>query len=67
MQNIPSVQVDIEFDSLRERTLVDTPTLHDLLTRRRSSRIFYVGVIYNFGGKTKKSKDDALQYDTSSP
>ncbi len=51
------------FNSLKERTLIDTPTLHDDITRRRSSRIIYVGVIYNFGKATKKKKDDSMQFD----
>ena len=51
------------FNSLKERTLIDTPTLHDDATRRRSSRIIYAGFIYNFGKATKKSKDDAIQFD----
>jgi len=52
-------------DSLRERTLIDTPTLHDEITRRRSARIVYVGIIYNFGKGKKKPKDDSLQYDNA--
>ncbi len=50
------------FDTLRERTLIDTPALHDEVTRRRNPRIVYLGVIYNFGKSAKKSKDD-LQFD----
>jgi outer membrane receptor protein involved in Fe transport len=49
-------------DSLKERTLIDTPTLHQDATRRRTARIFYAGFIYNFGKASKKSKDD-LQFD----
>jgi len=52
------------FDSLKERTIIDTPTLHDDITRRRSSRIVYVGLIYTFGKPAKKAKDD-LQFDNS--
>lgn len=58
------VSVSDVFDSLRERTFVDTPTLHQDVTRRRSSRIVYAGFIYNFGKPTKKQKDD-IQFDTS--
>ncbi len=59
------VTVSDLFDSLHERTVIDTPTLHDDVTRRRSARIVYVGLIYNFGKTTKngkKPKDD-LQFD----
>ena len=52
------------FNSLKERTLVDTPTLRQEITRRRSSRILYAGFIYNFGKPAKKSKDD-LQFDNA--
>ena len=50
-------------NSLEERTVIDTPNLHDEITRRRSSRIIYVGVIYNFGKPAKKKKDDSIQFD----
>ena len=50
------------FNSLRERTHIDTPVLHEEITRHRSSRIVYLGVIYNFGKPPKKNKDD-LQFD----
>jgi outer membrane receptor protein involved in Fe transport len=53
------------FNSLKERTIIDTPTLHDDTTRRRSSRIVYVGFIYNFGKTSKKAKDDGLKFDNS--
>jgi outer membrane receptor protein involved in Fe transport len=52
------------FSTLKERTHIDTPLLRQEIVRRRSSRIFYVGFIYNFGKAPKKSKDD-LQFDTS--
>lgn len=50
-------------DSLKERTVIDTPVLQDFLTRHRSSRIVYAGITYNFGRPAKAKKDDALQYD----
>ena len=52
------------FDSLKERTVINTAILHDDITRRRSARIFYAGFIYNFGKPAKKPKDD-LQFDNS--
>ncbi len=53
------------FDSQKERTVIDTPVLHDDFTGRRSSRIFYLGFIYNFGKPEKKPKND-LEFDSSS-
>ncbi len=51
------------FNSLKERTVIDTPALHDDTTRHRSSRIVYAGLIYTFGSSPKKKKDDSLQFD----
>jgi hypothetical protein len=51
------------FHSLKDRTLIDTPALHEEITRRRSARIVYAGVIYNFGKPMKKKKDDTLPFD----
>jgi outer membrane receptor protein involved in Fe transport len=51
------------FDSMHERTVIDTPTLHDDVTRRRSARLAYVGIIYTFGQGKKKEKDDSLPFD----
>lgn len=51
------------FNSLKERTVIDTPVLHDDITRRRSSRIVYAGFVYTFGHSAKKKKDDSLQFD----
>ena len=53
------------FNSLRERTHVDTPTLRQDITRRRSSRILYVGIVYNFGKSAKKPKKDDMSFDNS--
>ena len=39
--------------------------LKEYCTRRRSSRIAYVGLIYNFGKPAKKPKKDDLQFDNS--
>ncbi len=51
------------FNSLKERTIINTPTLHDDVTRRRSSRIVYAGFVYTFGKVGKKRKDDTMQFD----
>ena len=58
------VSVSDIFNSLRERTHIDTPELRQTATRRRSARIFNIGLIYNFGKPAKKQKDD-LQFDNS--
>ncbi len=51
------------FNSLKERTILDTAFLHEESTRRRSARVFHAGFIYSFGKATKKTKDDALPFD----
>lgn len=48
------------FNSLKERTLIDTPSLHSENIRRRSSRIVYVGMIYNFGRLVNKAKEELI-------
>ncbi len=50
------------FNSLREETRLDTPTLHDVYVRRRSARFFSLGAIYTFGSG-KKKKPDTLEFD----
>jgi outer membrane receptor protein involved in Fe transport len=50
------------FNSLRERSVIDTPLLHDVTTRRRSTRIIYAGLIYTFG-KPAKKKDNGIHFD----
>ena len=49
------------FQTLRDRTTLDTPLLKGDITRRRSSRVIYVGVSYNFGRATKN--DRKLEFD----
>ena len=53
------------FNSLKESTVLDTPALRETIVRRRSARIVYLGLVYNFGQATKKSKDDPLKFDNS--
>jgi len=53
------------FNSLKESVLLDTPLLHEEVTRRRSARIVYLGFLYNFGQPAKKTKDDPLKFDNS--
>ncbi len=53
------------FNSLKESVVLNTPLLHEEITRRRSARIVYLGFLYNFGQPTKKTKDDPLKFDNS--
>ena len=53
------------FNSLKEGYHVDTPGLREDIVRRRSARIIYLGITYNFGQPGKKSKDDTLKFDES--
>ncbi len=53
------------FNSLKESSLLDTPLLKEEITRRRSSRIVYLGFSYNFGQQSKKPKDETLKFDES--
>ncbi len=52
-------------DSLRERTHIATPILRQEITRRRSSRIVYLGFTRNFGKPARKPKKDELQFDNA--
>jgi outer membrane receptor protein involved in Fe transport len=51
------------FNSLQDRTFIDTPTLREEVGRRRSARIIYAGFVYEFGKQSKKQKDDGLKFD----
>jgi len=53
------------FNSLKETTVLDTPALREEIVRRRSSRIVYLGFLYNFGQPAKKAKDEQLKFDNS--
>jgi outer membrane receptor protein involved in Fe transport len=53
------------FNSLKERSVINTPVLHDDVTRRRSSRIIFAGFIYTFGQPAKRPKKDELPFDTA--
>jgi outer membrane receptor protein involved in Fe transport len=48
------------FNSLRNRTIVDTPQLYETIIRRRSTRIVYAGLTYTFGNQKKKKE---IEYD----
>ena len=51
------------FNSLKEETKLNTPALRDDFIRRRSSRLFSLGLVYTFGTTKAKAKDDTLQFD----
>jgi len=53
------------FNSLKEASVLDTPTLRQEIVRRRSARIVYLGFSYTFGKPTKKSKDDGMKFDNA--
>jgi hypothetical protein len=42
------------FNSLRNRTIIDTQELYEKIIRWRSSRIIYAGLTYTFGNQKKK-------------
>ena len=50
------------FESLKNRTVLDTPTLRIETTRTRSSRVVFLGVIHQFGRSSKNSGND-LEFD----
>ena len=51
------------FNSMRNKYILDTPDLYRIEIRRRTSQTIYLGFTYAFGGKTKKSKENAMKYD----
>ncbi|MCX6330042.1 MAG: TonB-dependent receptor [Bacteroidia bacterium] len=53
------VTVSDVFNSLKSKSLVDTPELYEKIVRRRSSRVIYAGFTYTFGNQKKKE----LEYD----
>lgn len=59
---ILTLSVSDLFNSLKETTQIDTPLLHETITRRRGARIIYLGCQYKFG-RTAKAKDEALRFD----
>jgi outer membrane receptor protein involved in Fe transport len=50
-------------NSLRNNTLIDTPDLYQKIMRKRSARIIYLGLTYNFGNELKKKKENTINYD----
>ena len=54
------VTVSDVFNSLKNRTLIDTPELYEKIIRRRSARIIYAGLTFTFGNQKKKKE---IEYD----
>jgi outer membrane receptor protein involved in Fe transport len=54
------ITVSDVFNSLKNRTLIDTPEIYENITRRRSARIIYAGITYTFGNQKKKKE---IEYD----
>ncbi len=51
------------FNSLTNKSTIDTPDLQRQENRKRTARIIYCGFTYNFGNSGKKQNGDALKYD----
>jgi outer membrane receptor protein involved in Fe transport len=48
------VTVSDVFNTLKNKTIIDTPVLYESVTRRRSARIFYAGFTWTFGNQKRK-------------
>ena len=53
------------FKSQRYESVLNSSELRQTTERKRDSRILFVGVKYRFGAITKKSKEEAVQFDGS--
>ncbi|HEY4302483.1 MAG TPA: hypothetical protein VGM73_16545 [Candidatus Didemnitutus sp.] len=51
------------FNSLKERTLIDTPALHDDYIPRRNSRVLFAGLVHSSGRSAKNPK--TMDFDSS--
>ena len=49
-------------DSQRDRLVIDTPTLHDEVARRRSSRTAALGLTWTFAGNRRNAKEPQFDY-----
>jgi outer membrane receptor protein involved in Fe transport len=50
-------------NSLRYKSIIDTPDLQRFENRKRSDRIIYCGFTYSFGNSGQKQKENTLKYD----
>lgn len=48
------------FNSLKNKSIIDTPELYEKTIRTRSARIIYAGITYSFGNQKKKKE---IEYD----
>jgi outer membrane receptor protein involved in Fe transport len=51
------------FNSLTNKSIIDTPDLQRQENRKRTARIIYCGFTYSFGNSGKKQKEGNLKYD----
>jgi len=51
------------FKTQRYETKLDSPDMRQHTLRTRDSRIVFLGIKYRFGSATKKSKEEAVQFD----
>lgn len=51
------------FNSQINKTIIETRSLVQESTRRRDSRVFYLGAVFNFGVNGKKSKEPKFEFD----
>ena len=51
------------FNSMKYKSEIDTPELKRFEDRKRSARIIYCGLTYNFGHTGKKQKESTLKFD----
>ena len=57
------ITVSDVFNSMRNKTIIDTPELYEKTVRKRSARMIYAGFSYTFGKLSKKDKDNSLKFD----
>jgi outer membrane receptor protein involved in Fe transport len=50
------------FNTMQNKSIIDTPELYEKMVRKRSARMIYAGFTYNFGHQ-KKGKDIQIKYD----
>ncbi len=51
------------FNSFKQVTTIDTPELKRRMERKRTSQVFYAGLVLHFGKTPKKPKEAVLKYD----
>lgn len=67
--DIPAINLSIVgsvtdlFDTYRKSYTLDTPELKQKVEKRRNPRIFYIGLVWQFGGIKSKAHNANLEYD----